>query len=822
MFQQVVNVVRGAFSKSRLLVCINIAGLSIALAASLIIVFYVQHETSYDKHWQQAERIYRVNNNFDLPGRAPYRLATTSSLLVPALQEAFTDEIELAARARTMDIVYRVGAERFQASVVAVDPVFVELFALNTVLGSMSATLSSTAGIALTEDLARTLFGTANVLDRTLTVEYPTRVVDYRVSAVFKMPAGKSVLELPALISFDETLEPQWPLASLGTWNQAPVASYLQLRPGIDARTLQARLDVISDNNFDIAPLNAGPDTKPSDLLFFDLSSISQLHLDPDFQNVRGTGNRATVQAFALIASLILVLACINFAYLTLAKSVQRTSEVGIRKILGASRRQLLQQYLGEAFVLVGAALMMGLVLVELLLPYLVNVLGLPLQIDYRSVATYLNVFAIYLLIALLGGLYPALMLARSHPSAALRARAASPPDTGLSFQNVLLVFQFGVAIALIIATTAIYLQIEFVSHRDPGFRQDKLLLITDIAGREAVNANKQVLRERIKGLSDVSDVSLSSYHPLATTTYARVTSAHSLEGRTGESFFLANTFVDEDFFATYNIAVMAGRSFSLDQDQPVTSGEWLDRPADTGPRTALINHAAARFLGFTDPGDALGKLIDSRYTIIGVVADNQFYSLKAVTRPEIYFFHPAVTDVLSISYQGSGELMLEKLRNLWRGTMGDAVFTVSFIEAVLAREFFQERREGQMLVVFALFSMFIACLGLYGASAFSVERRTKEIGIRKVMGAEIRQIVTLLLWQFSKPVLLANVIAWPAALWGILMWLQKFPYQIDVVILIPLCGLAGAVALLIAWLTVAGDTLRVAGAAPVLALRYE
>jgi putative ABC transport system permease protein len=562
-----------------------------------------------------------------------------------------------------------------------------------------------------------------------------------------------------------------------------------------------------------------GPGIKPSDRLFFDMSSISELHLDSRFQNVRGAGNRVTVQAFAAIAALVLLIACINFAYLTLARSDKRAAEVGIRKILGANKRQLLRQYLGESAIVVGIALTLGLALVELLAPILAAVLGTPLRVDYGSPGTYINIFAVYLLVAMLGGLYPALALSNLRPALVLKARPARHGDALLGFKNMLLVFQFGVAIALIIATGVIWLQVEFVSRRDPGFKHDHLIFLTDLLGRQDVSANKEVLRERVEALPGVVSASLSSYHPFSTATYARLSSAHRLEGRGEETFILANAFVDENFFPTYGIEVVAGRNFSSDRDVPVVFG-----PEGEGrPRTALINEAAARFLGFAEPEAALGKFItDGNYEIIGVVADNQFYSLKAVTRPEIYSFYPAQADILAVSYQGDITAMMEQLQNTWRNLMGGAVLVSASIEPLLVGEFAQERAEGRVFVVFALFAVFIACLGLYGASAFSVERRAREIGIRRVMGAEIRQIVTLLLWQFSRPVLLANVLAWPAALWVMLTWLQKFPYQMNLVLLIPLCVLAGAVALSIAWLTVAGNTLRVAGARPVLALRYE
>ncbi|MDY6982065.1 MAG: FtsX-like permease family protein, partial [Pseudomonadota bacterium] len=226
----------------------------------------------------------------------------------------------------------------------------------------------------------------------------------------------------------------------------------------------------------------------------------------------------------------------------------------------------------------------------------------------------------------------------------------------------------------------------------------------------------------------------------------------------------------------------------------------------------------------------AVGKVIragdpaaqTAGYEIIGVVSDSQFYSLKAVTRPETYFLSVAPADVLAIRYAGDAATVLHDVQNIWRDLMGDAVLASSFVEPLLAREFAQERIEGRMLVAFSLFAILIACLGLYGASAFSVERRTREIGIRKVMGAEVREIVALMLWQFSKPVLLANLLAWPLALAATLQWLQRFPFRIDSLLLMPLCALAGAAALSIAWMTVASSTLRVASTNPVYALRYE
>lgn len=810
-------------TQSRSQVLINTIGLSIAIAASLLLTFHVQDELSYDRHWPQAERLYRLNNNFDLPGRAPYRLATTSSLLVPAVQEKFADEVESAARARTLDVSYRLGDERFKGAVVAVDPAFHDMFPLESVVGDVRSELDNATGIALREDLALRLFGSADILGATLTVEYPSVTIDYAVTAVYRMPAGSSVLELPALIRFDELLEPTLPAASLGTWYHAPVASYLRLRPGVDADAVRAGLDAIADNNVDVTPMSPGPDTKASDRLYFDLSRLRDIHLDSDFQNVRDAGSRTAVQALAAIAALVMFIACVNFAVLTLARSDRQAAEVGIRKILGAGKRQLLRHYLTESCVQAALALLLGLVLVELLAPVLAATLGISIRIDYGSMHTWLGVLGVYLLIPLVGGLYPALLLSLLRPGAALKSGSGFGISPLGDLRRFLLLFQFAVAIGLIVATSIILLQVDLLSRRDPGFRQEKLIVITDLAGRQEVNDRKQLLLERIRTLANVQDATLSGYHPLATTTLARLSSAHLLDARPGESFILANAFIDENFMPTYDIGMLAGRSFSASLDRS-------DAVAAAGPGSVLINEAAARFMGFSAAADAVGRQIIDRnpagtgdfvYTIVGVSADSQFYSLRAVPRPEIYYFRPASTDVLAVAYTGDTSAIMQDLQQQWQAVMGAAVLTTVNVETLLASEYAPERSQGRVFFLFSALAVCIACLGLYGAALFNVERRTTEIGVRKVMGARVWDIVKLLLWQFSKPVLLANLIAWPLVLWLMLDWLRSFPYRIDALLLLPVCVLAGVVALSIACMAIACGSLKAAAGRPVLALKH-
>lgn len=502
-----------------------------------------------------------------------------------------------------------------------------------------------------------------------------------------------------------------------------------------------------------------------------------------------------------------------------------------MRKVLGATRLQLMVQYLGESLLTVGMALVLGLMLTELSLPVFSAILNLQLDVDYSAVSSYLNLLGLCLLVALVGGMYPALILSAYKPATIMQARQDSRDGKTISLRSALVVFQFGICIALIIATSVIYLQVQYVSKKDPGYEKSNLIIINDLFNRAEVAEKKHLLRQVVEDLPAVSNVSLSGYRPASSTIFSRMSSAHVLEGKPAESFILANTFVDENYFQTYGMKLQVGRNFSLQQDKPAINGVPGTTIADVVPGTVILNEAAVKLLGFANPQDAIGQVFDepSQFpevtyplTVIGVVSDTQFYSLRARPRPEIYSFHPYTTDVMAVSYEGSAELMMSSLSTAWRTVMGDAEFSADFLEPLVEQEFAQERREGQMFIAFSLFAIFIACLGLYGSAAFTVERRTQEIGIRKVMGAEISEIVSLLVWQFSKPVLLANLLAWPCALWAMLTWLQRFPYQIDTMLLIPLCVLAGAIALSIAWLTVIGNTLRVASTLPVLALRYE
>jgi putative ABC transport system permease protein len=808
---------------------INIAGLAFGLAASILIALYVLDKTSYDKHWENADRIYRVNTSAWSTGGSFSLGQGTAMPVMPALQNFFSQAIETGTRFMSADSEITTGNQRFEETVNRVDRSFLDMFELEPLAGSLAEALSDPTKVALRADVAQRFFGTgesmADIIGQVLTVNYAGVSRDYEVAAIYRFPAGNTVLDLPMLTLLDTSVLPPF----FNNWNARSGQSYIQLRPGVDVATVTAALMRFSDQNVDMSSMEAGPDVKPSDRLRFELQNIAAIHLNSPFDDSRAGANRTVVIAFTAIAVLVLLIGTINFTILSTAKATKRAKEVALRKTVGAGRLELIAQFLGQSFCMVLPAMLVACVLVELLLPVFEAMVGKSLQINWLAPHTLLALGVVHISVSLLGGLYPAFLLSRFRPASTLKATRLIESKGSLSLRNLLVVFQFGVSIALIIATGVIYMQVRYAMNRDPGFNRENVLVIDNLIERAEVNGRKETLKAQLQELGAVTGATLSIHQPTQKIGLATVGGFYATPGESSATQSITTLGIDADFFSTYQTEIVAGRGFSATLDQPAEI--ISQQPGGPAPSKVVINVSASRLLGFASPQAALDSQIRFKspigsetydLTIIGVTADTNFYSMNAVPRPEVYSFSPGYTDVLSVRFEGNPQTVLAQITDIWHSVMGDAELSTSFVAQNMEAEFAQERVEAQLLVSFALLAIVIACLGLYGSASFSMDRRTKEIGIRKVMGAEVREIVALLVWQFSKPVLLANAIAWPLATWAMLKWLQRFPYQIDALVLIPLCVLAGAIALSIAWLTVVGNTLKVATTNPVYALRYE
>ena len=370
--------------------------------------------------------------------------------------------------------------------------------------------------------------------------------------------------------------------------------------------------------------------------------------------------------------------------------------------------------------------------------------------------------------------------------------------------------------------------QTQYSINRYPGYNKDNLLIISQFHIDKKYLKN-DILKQELLKLTEVSDVGVSEVHPNQQMTTNMI---FTYQGHPA-NHAIPNTGIGYEYFSTYQIPIIYGRNFSPERDLPEPS---LDETASIENKDALeliersiiINESAARRLGFIDPEKAVGKIIHSttvnniNYTIIGIVRDNQIYSIKTLPRAEVYLLQPERLPIITIRFQGHPEKILKDVSIVWKKVMGDAELSTIFVNQLIAKDFQQERTEQKVLISFTILAILIACMGLFGSASFTVERRTREIGLRKVMGAKVKNIVTLLLWQFSKPVLIANIIAWPVAIFAMQGWLERFSYRFNSLLMIPICLVSGLIALAIAWFTVAGNTTRVAKSNPIKALRYE
>lgn len=811
--------------KNKLYSAINIVGLAIGLAACVVMALYVQEENSYDKQWDNSDRIYRMNTAFDIPGGELLKFPLVAVPAIPGVRQYFANEIEFATRTMGNERIISIGDVEYEDTLVNVDPDFLEMFQVEVLAGSLKDTLSSPSNIALSEEVATRYYGSNDPIGEVLTATIQGYSQDYQVTAIYSLE-GNTVLDIPMMSLLDDVSLPE----ILMSWFSVNSGGYFQLRNGIGIEAIESRIGELINQNVDLSIIIPDVEIDSSEVVLIDFQNMETLHLDSPWDTLRAGGNKTVVLAFSAIAVLVLLIGGINFTILTTAKATQRAREVAMRKVLGARRKQLVVQFLGESFFIVMLAMALSLLVVEAMLPLFEAIVGKELSVDYTSPFTYISLTVLLFIVGLSGGLYPAFILSGFRPGSILKSNRSSENKGSASLRSVLVVFQFTVSIALIIATSIIYAQIQYSSNRDPGFNKENVLVINQLAARPELQDKVETLKQQLLGLANVSDVGLSSVQPSQQQQNYNV---YTTLGESSNTYTLARTGVGYDYFKTYQIPFVAGRDYTLERDTPepefdVATATLGNSNSELLERNIILNVGAVKAMGFASAEAAIGQIINSstlaniNYTIIGVIADNHIYSINSLPRAELYLLEPTQPNVVSVRFQGSPQAIVEQASTIWKDVMGDVEISTVFVNQLLANEFTQAKTEANMLISFSLLAVLIACLGLYGSASFTVDRRTKEIGLRKVMGAKVKNIVALLLWQFSKPVIIANIIAWPIAVWVMLDWLQRFPYQLDKWILFPICLAAGIFALSISWLTVASNTTRVARGNPINALRYE
>ena len=821
--------------KSRTYAFINIFGLAVGLAACLMLLLYVRYEQSYDRWLPNSENVYQLQTYY-APGDSgePLELQMSSYAAGLALQRDFPSVERRVYMLSGAPTVLRNGEAFDVEDSHMVDGPFFDIFQFPFVHGDPATALRDNGTVVLSRSQAVRFFGNGNPVGQTLTLDIRGTTVDHRVTGVFEDLPRNSHMRTNMLVRFDPaTFFAEQPtfLTEFG-WQSGWV--YARLRPGTDPETIHAQMPAwerrnIPDETVGETTTNAGDDQD------YRLVNVSDVHLGRAQESTMTPGNdRRSILTFSIIALLILGMACVNFTNLATARASQRAREVALRKVLGASRNQLIVQFLSESIILVTISMVIALALIEMLLPSLSAFLDADLRLSYFGAeGIALPMLLLIIVVGAVGGLYPAFYLSRYQPAEVLKANKSSAEPAGSGrLRSILVVAQFAVSIGLIICTAVVYAQTVFARNADPGFQRGGLIQVENIGARTIADQREAIVSEigRINGVRSVSRTGIGISTPNT------ITNGVHVPGRP-EPVEMGSYAVDAAFFETMGVETVAGRTF--DENRPGDEATVDPDDQETSIRAivargvpVVVNELATRRLGLDDPREAVGKQFRASVynseeygltpvTIVGVVKDSRFRTVRSAIEPIMFRYSRGGLGWMVVRYEGADPTAVrDRIQAVWRRFANDVPFEANFSEDIVAEIYEAEEARAQTFAGFALLAVLIACLGLFGLAAFTAERRTKEIGIRKVFGARTRDIVRLLAWQFSKPVIIANLIAWPVAWWLMRDWLNNFDARIDL-------GptpfvLAGLLALGIAIATIAGHAIKVARANPIHALRYE
>ena len=633
-------------------------------------------------------------------------------------------------------------------------------------------------------------------------------------------------LDIQAMIKIDENdfidNDGAWMFSS---WNAANNHTYFKLRPGIDIADISSRIDDFADASIPDDDGKASAYTKLTTL------SVPDIHLRSKAAGSRKTGGDIEIViAFSVIALLIVIVATINFVNLSTARAGQRAREIALRKVMGANRSQLITQHLGESLLVVAFSIVMTVMAVELALPFFSRMLAMNLVLDIADPKTLAGMVLATIAIGGLSGIYPALILSSYPPSSTLRANQSTETGGTVKARNVLIVFQTAVTVSLIVATIVVYAQLTYFRLLDRGFEPGQLLVIEQVSRNEV--ADKQAaFKKEVQNLPGVSSVSLSYEAP---TNFSENNTSLRIPGTSeDESYPLGSTNVDYDYLDALKIPLLAGRFYQRDMARDLLPSTDGLNDGDVLQGNIVINARAVQTMSMGTPEQAIGRVVENLFpmddggqgkivlTIIGVIGDASLHSVKKPVRPEVYELESYYHNLL-VRYDGEPAQVLDQVRAVWQDMMGATPFEYFYVDQALATEFKSEVNQANIFLGFAILTMVVGCLGLYGLAAFVTECRRREMGIRKILGASIRDILTLLLGQFSKLVLAANLIAWPVIYMLMSNWLEQYPFRIGAGWIVGFCIIAGVLASFVVAATVGSQAWGVARANPIQAIRHE
>ncbi|MBO6504815.1 MAG: ABC transporter permease [Kordiimonadaceae bacterium] len=827
----------GHVLKNRLFTVINVFGLAIGLMSCILIMLFVRDELTYDRFIPEGERVVRLHSAFYAPNRPPFITVRSAGRMKDAILNYASGDLEAGVRLFVNDTTVIRDEEAFSENIIFADTSFFDVFSLPFAHGNLENAFQNSGDLVISEETAIRYFGRTDVVGETLTTCcMASERVSFRITGVIKDIPQASHLRINMLVALDPAWFAPFPNI-LDTWTSVNVFTYFKMKEGVTAAQVKERVYTWLDNEsiFTENPQLQG--AAPSTVIRPNVMPLLDIHLQA--RNEAGTigdmgpmGDYDLVVTFVVVAFLILVIASINFMNLSTAKASKRAREVALRKVMGATRRQVAWQFLGEAVAIAFVSLLVALVGVELSLPIYNEAIDKELTLDlFSDLPVLLMLLAGAVITGVISGSYPALYLSRFLPARILKSNKSSEGNGQVGFRSMLVVFQFAVSIALVICTAVVYGQTMYARSLDLGFSYEGKLALTSLQAASSPE-QAQTIVQALSQIPNVESVVASSEVPSQDNeNNTAFTIVGGEEGATDNDGVVLNyhTF-GFGFLEAYGIEPIAGRTFS--EEFGTDAIEQIPQEEDRiGTASVILNETAVRSLGFPTAEDAVGKTLRANvflsgthdFTVIGVVPDVYFRSVKYGVRATAYWVRPQSYNVATIAFNTADiPTLIENVEEVWRQQMPLAPISYEFLSEMLAAQYDQENRQAELFAAFTVLAIVVACLGLFGLASFTAEQRTKEIGIRKVLGATIRDIVQLMVWQFSRPVLIANLIAWPAAWYFMSDWLDGFSYSLgDSYIWMAAAG-AGTTALLIAWVTVAGRAFRVAQTNPISALRYE
>ncbi len=773
---------------------INIFGLAVGMTVCLLMLMYVVNETSYDNFHEKHDRIYRLTCDWGTEG-SKMKFAGTMPAFAPALNTEIP-EIEVAGRIRQNSEMIVLGAqnEKYkQSGIFHADPEVFDIFSWRLLEGDSSTVLTEPFSAVLTQKIATKYFNHDDPIGKTLDIDGKF----YKITGLLEDFPPNTHLECEILISYAT-------VHSLGNYAEQPWTqwgddlTYFVLREG-------ASLDRVADKVSALLDQNTGEwFTKKMEIV---LQPLAKIHWDTESRgDIGAKGNILYVYLFLSAAILVLAIACFNFMNLSTSRYLDRMKEIGIRKVVGANRNQLIRQFLTESLLVTIVSMIFGVIIFNALYSSLYSYLDAPFGF---SISHFLNLYAIVvlmvLIVGLLAGSYPAWFMSRFHPADIMNKRATKS-TTRVSFRNVLVVLQFAISIILIVGTLIIYKQIDFMKNTDLGFdKEDVVLAYFPFTNPEAKEKYPVLKTEFLKhqNIVEVSGVyTVPGINSQYNTTIRK-------KGGEEESVSIQALPADFGFVKSLGLDIVSGRDFS--EEFSLDSQE-----------SVILNEAAVKMLGYENPvGEKLQLFGNRDVSVIGVVKDFHVKSLHNKISPMLIYIDPKFYMLTATKIKPENtEATLAYMGEVWKTVLGETEFNYRYMKDAYYSFYAAEEKTGKLISIFTMLALFISCLGLFGLAAFMTNRKVKEIGIRKVLGASVRSIAALYSKEFAKWVIVANIVAWPAAYFLIDKWLGNFAYRIA---LTPLpFVLSGAAALSIALITVGSHAVKAAMTNPVDSLRSE